>query len=187
MTGSLAYRKNEAAIIRGNIPEKYTRIVPHVPMGTILELGAAEGVLAHLLARRGDSVVGLERSRERYESALRLRDAWGGGAEMVCGDITNRLDLLAGVNTLLAVRMIYYLRDRLDEVFAEVAGNVPNVVLCGNKQRAAWWKAGVPDKAGGPMNYYASAEGMKDVLTRHGYTIKTEVTKGDPIIVGSMG
>lgn len=189
MTASLAYRKNEASILRGDVPAKYTRLLPHIHGERILELGSAEGVLALLLARAGKTVAALERSRERHEGALQLRDAWAErfpcpSPAFICGDIVDRLDLLDGVDTLVCVRMIYYLRDRLDEVFAEVAAKVPCVLLCGNRQRARWWLDGVPDRQGGPLNYYASVAGMCELLTRHGYRIETVVSEGDPIVVG---
>lgn len=183
MTASLAYRTNEAAILRGDVPEKYLRIIPHIPGERILEIGSAEGVLACLLARAGKTVAALERNKERHASALRLVEAWGcESPAFFNGSIADRLDLLDGIDTLVAVRVIYYLGADLDRVFAAAAEKVANVVLCGNKNRAARWKAGQPNE--GADNYYASAEGMKDVLTRHGYEIVTEVTEGDPIVVG---
>ena len=186
MTASLAYRKNESAIIKGDVPEKYRRIVPHVPGDRILELGSAEGVLALLLAKEGKKVAALERQEHRHAAAQELRDAWGvDGVRFICGDIRDNLGRLDGIDTLVAVRMIYYLRFDLDRVFAEVAKHVPNVVLCGNRNRADRYRAGVKDEPGGPHNLYASLEGMKALLERHGYRITKEVTDGDEIVVGA--
>lgn len=187
MTGSLAYRKNETAILRGDVPEKYLRILPHVPSNKILEIGSAEGVLALLLAKQGREVVALERSLERHEAAQELRDAWGmdvSGPRFICGDIRDNFDRLNDVDTLVAVRMIYYLRDDLDAVFGEVARKVPNVVLCGNRNRADRWRRGEIDPTSNADDKYASREGMKDLLTSHGYKIVNEVTEGDEIVVG---
>lgn len=189
MSASLAFRKNEAAIMRGDIPEKYTRLLPHIPGKKIIEIGSAEGVLSLLLAKQGREVIALERKPERHEAAQRLRDAWGmdvSGPRFICGDIRDNLDRLQGIDTLVAVRMVYYLRDDLDKVFAEVAKHVPNVVLCGNKNRAARWRQGISEETKAD-NKYASREGMKDLLTRHGYRITSEVLVGDEIIVGRMG
>lgn len=186
MTGSLAYRKNEAQIIAGIVPEKYLRLVDHIPGDKILEIGSAEGVLALLLAKHGKQVTGLERDRERHESAQRLRDAWGmdvGGPRFICGDIRENLRRLEGIETLVAVRMIYYLGRDLDPVFSEVARKVPNVVLCGNRNRAERWRNGIAEDTKAD-NKYASREGMKDLLTRHGYSIVKEVTEGDEIVIG---
>ncbi len=190
MSGSLAYRKNEAQIRRGIVPEKYTRLLPFIPGREILEIGSAEGVLASLLARRGLNVMALEMRKDRHDAAISLHDAWRkkftfiGDVGFVNAGIGDRLDLLDGADTLVAVRMIYYLRDTIDAVFDAVSLKVPNVVLCGNKNRAAWWRQGIPDKPGGPLNYYASHEGMRALLERHGYSITAEERDGDPIVVG---
>lgn len=187
MTGSLAFRKNEAAIIRGDVPAKYLRLLPFIPGNKILEIGSAEGVLALLLAKQGKDVIALERSQERHEAAQRLRDAWGmdvTGPRFICGDIRDNLNRLEGIETLVAVRMVYYLRDDLDTVFAEVAKHVPNVVLCGNINRANRWRQGIIDPNSNADDYYASEEGMTDLLTRHGYEIVDFNDEGDEIVVG---
>ncbi len=185
MPNSLAYRKHEAAILRGEVPEKYTRLLPYITGSKILEIGSAEGVLALLLVKAGKTVAALERHPKRHEAALALRKAWGlrGGA-FFNGDIADNLHLLIGIDALVAVRMIYYLGDDLAPVFAEVAKHVPNVVLCGNKNRAAWWRQGIPNRNDKADNYYASQEGMRALLERHGYAIVQEETEGDPIVVG---
>jgi SAM-dependent methyltransferase len=188
VSASLAYRKNEPAILRGEVPEKYTRLIPFIPGQKIIEIGSAEGVLALLLAKSGKDVVAVERRSERVESAHRLGREWNakapiaGTVEFVEGDIIQNLELFEGKDTLLAVRMIYYLGTDLDRVFD--AADVESVVLCGNANRARWWKEGLPNRNDRADNYYASAEGMKDVLTRHGFSIACEVLEGDPIVVG---
>jgi hypothetical protein len=186
---SLAYRNNEPAILRGEVPEKYTRLLPYIPGRTIVELGSAEGVLALLLSRHGKFVTAIERRSERDRKARALGAAWDimfpdiqGGVEFINGNVTDHLDEMKGKDTLLAVRMIYYLGTDLDCVFD--AADVENVVLCGNANRARWWREGLPNRNDRADNYYASAEGMKDVLTRHGFSIACEVLEGDPIVVG---
>lgn len=184
MTGSLAYRQNEAAILRGDVPEKYLRLLPYIKGEHILEVGSAEGVLACLLARAGKTVAALEKSAERHAAAIRLAAEWEVEPALFNGAIGDRLDLLDGIDTLVGIRTIYYWGASLDPVFAAAAETVPNFVLCGNKNRAARWKAGQPNDHDRADNFYASAEGMKDVLTRHGYKIVAEVLTGDPIVVG---
>jgi 2-polyprenyl-3-methyl-5-hydroxy-6-metoxy-1,4-benzoquinol methylase len=187
VTHSLAYRKNVAAILAGNVPEKYTRLLPFIEGEKIVELGSAEGVLACLLAKQGKSVTAIERQKERHNAAKRLASKWGvSGVTFVNGDTCDNLDRLKDADTLVAVRMIYYLLDDLDAVFAEVAKHIPTVVLCGNKNRAHWWREGLPNRNDRADNYYASAEGMKALLERHGYTVTHEVTEGDPIVVGGL-
>lgn len=193
MTGSLAYRKHESAILRGEVPEKYLRLLPHIPGQRILEIGSAEGVLALMLAKMGKQVTALEKSEERHASANRLYSEWLArenhfqAPTFVNAPIGERLDLLNGIDTLVAVRVVYYLRDDLDRIFAKVAQKVRNVVLCGNRNRADRWRAGTPDEPGGPHNFYASREGMRELLMRHGYSIASEVLEGDEIVVGYMG
>lgn len=194
MTASLAYRKNEAAIIRGDVPVKYLRILPHIPGDRVLEIGSAEGVLSLLLARADmggkAQVTALEKSQERHRAAIDLYHDWfqlfkfSARPVFECGQIQDHLHLLDGIDTLVAVRMIYYLGDAIDEVFAEVARKVPNVVLCGNRNRADRYRAGNPDEPLGEMNLYASIEGMVGLLRRHGYRIVSEVEEGDEIVVG---
>jgi hypothetical protein len=187
VTGSLAYRKNEAAIIRGDVPTKYTRLLPYITGQKIIEVGSAEGVLALLLAKQGKEVTAIERSSERHEAAQRLRDSWGlvvSGPRFICGDIASNLCRLEGNDTLVCVRSIYYLGKNLDALFAAASQSVRNVVLCGNKNRAARWRLGQVDPNSNANDYYASREGMKDVLTRHGFEIVQEITEGDEIVVG---
>ena len=190
--GSLEYRKNKDAIKQGQIPAKYTRLLPFITGDRVLELGAAEGVLSLLLAERKHKVYALELRPERHEEAKRLQQLWQSqgrdvsGCEMVLGDIRQKRELLPKVDTLVAVRSIYYLRDQVDDVFAEVGKHVKRVVLCGNKNRAKTYfdAGGNPTDNLGRFNFYASVEGMTQVLENAGYTIKETVREGDPIVVG---
>ena len=187
MRGSLSYRQNEDSILAGDVPEKYTRILPHIPAGRVLELGSAEGVLACLLAREGREVTALERNPDRHTAALMLAKRWDvHGVEFMNGDITDNLAdvLFYHADVLVAVRMIYYLRETIDDVFAKVAKRVPNVVLCGNRNRADNWRRGTPHAPLGDFNRYAAREGMTELLRRHGYEIVDELNEGDEIVVG---
>ena len=199
---SLEYRRNRDAILGGDIPEKYTRLIDLVPGDRVLELGAAEGVLSLLLARTKASVIALEKKDHRHEEAQRLQATWHDQGmdvdrcEMVLGDLTEHLDLLEQVDTLLAVRSIYYLHDDLQEVFEEVGRHVRHVVLCGNQnrawqyRRAKWSWRRLVGRQFQPndqrrYNFYASVEGMRQLLEGCSYTIQTVVADGDPVVVGS--
>lgn len=193
--GSLAYRKNKDAILHGDIPAKYTRLLDVIPGDRILEMGAAEGVLSLLLAERKAKVYAVERNRERHEEALRLKELWlaqgrdVSRCEIILGDLRDHYELLSQVDTLVAVRAIYYLRDQAEAVFAEVGKHVSHVVLCGNQNRAARYfetngRVGEGIDKLGPYNFYASAEGMRKVLEHNGYKIDSVVSEGDPIVVG---
>jgi hypothetical protein len=192
VTGSLAYRKNEDAILRGEVPWKYKRLLRHIPPGRVIELGSAEGVLACRLAQDRDFVTAVEGNVDRHAAAKRLFQAWVDQGlltekrmpRFVNADILSRMELLCGGDVLVAVRMIYYLRDRIDQVFAAAARHIPIVVLCGNRNRADAWRRGQPHAPLGEFNRYAALEGMREVLERHGYRIVTEVDDGDEIVVG---
>lgn len=185
MTGSLAYRQNTAAILGGNPPKKYTRILPHIPQGKVFELGSAEGVLACMLAQGGQEVTALEAQGSRHADAKALASKWGvSGITFVHGKMQDNLGRLAGHDVFVGVRSIYYLRDDIDMVFAAIAEHIPTVVLCGNKGRAKAYHAGRPHPGLGEFNYYASHEGMRGVLERHGYQVAETVTEGDAIVVG---
>lgn len=193
--GSLAYRNNERSILRGAVPPKYTRLLPYIPGDKILEIGSAEGVLSLLLARADmgakKEVTALERQSDRHESALKLQANWARVYRFTChpafvnGSIEDHTELLEGVDTLVAVRMIYYLGEHLDDLFRQAAKMVPNVVLCGNGNRAQRWRGGISEETKAD-NYYASREGMVDLLARHGYRIVNVVPEGDEIVVGRI-
>jgi precorrin-6B methylase 2 len=190
--GSLAYRTSKTSIWNADIPAKYTRLLDHIHGSRILELGAAEGVLALQLAQQKEKVFALEMKKDRHEEAVKLQEHWRqqgfevDRCEMVYGSIFDRLDLLTQVDCLVAIRSIYYLRDRIDEVFAAVVKHVRHVTLCGNKGRAARYFGSEEDPADklGKYNFYASIEGMTTILGNHGYTITRVIADGDPIVVG---
>jgi hypothetical protein len=192
LKGSLAYRTNRDSIWNAKVPEKYTRLSEHIHGSRVLELGAAEGVLALMMAQTKEKVFALEMRRERHEEALKLlehRREQGypvDRCEMIHGNILDRLDLLEQVDCFVGVRSIYYLRDEVDRVFSAVGKHVRHVTLCGNRNRARrYFEAnGAPDDNLGKYNFYASIEGMTTVLGNHGYTITRVVTEGDPIVVG---
>jgi SAM-dependent methyltransferase len=189
VTGSLAYRKNERRIIAGDVPDKYTRLLPYIMGKRVIEIGSAEGVLALLLARMGKRVTAVEQCEDRHSDARNLCHQWMAregkftAPFFINGNIVNNLHALENKDTLVAVRMVYYLRDRLDTVFAEVARLIPQVVLCGNGNRAARWRNGVQEETKAD-NFYASHEGMTALLRRHGYRITQTVLEGDEIVVG---
>lgn len=189
--GSLAYRKNKDAIWKADIPLKYKRLIDYVPGKRVLELGAAEGVLALMMAQRKEKVFALEMRKERHEEAIKLQEQWRqlgynvDRCEMVHGNIFDRLDLLQQVDCFVGVRSIYYLRDRIDEVFMEISRHVSHVMLSGNEERArTYFKAnGNPDDKLGKYNFYASAEGMKSLLERTGFKISHVIDDGDPVVI----
>lgn len=193
-TASLAYRKNTEAIWNGQAQEKYLRLLPYITGRRILEIGAAEGVLSLLIADRDPSaqVTALELHPERYASAVALQIRWRAldkrvdGCQMICGDICQRLDLLEGIDTLVASRTIYHLGDAVRDVFAAAsAAGVSLIVLAGNPNRAKWpeSRSAKTDETGA-FNRFAGVPGMRELLEGAGYTIGAVVTEGDPIVTG---
>ncbi len=191
---AVAYRENEEAILKGNIPEKYRRIIPYVPGKKILEIGAAEGVLSLLLSKDKEMVYGLDISPHRHELALKLQNAWleqgydVGRCKMLLGDLIDYIDLLKEVDTVVAVRVIYHFKEEIDVnwVFSEIGKHVKNVVLVGNERKAKYFLEISKDFHTSPVPYYYSTvEGMKHLLKSNGYNVTNVVDEGDPIVVGS--
>ena len=158
-----------------------------------MELGAAEGVCPCFRAEEGKGVCPRAQGGAAQEEAQRLKASWQdrgldvGRCEMVLGNIKQQLHLLRAVDTLLAVRSIYYLRTDLADVFDAVSRHVPNVVLCGNRNRARKYVnyKGNPDDPLGKNNYFATLEGMTSLLEGCGYAIVNSIAEGDPIVIGA--
>ena len=190
----MEYRRHREKIWNGKPSDKYKRLLPHIKGQRIVEIGSAEGVLALMLAaREGTLVAAVERHQGRHYEACRLKERWRElgkrveGCRMVLGDIKDHLNLLDDAETLVAIRSIYYQKHEIDTLFSEVSHRgIENVVLCGNPGRAARYAAanGKPNDKLGKFNFYASIDGMKEILTKHGYKITTVVHQGDPIVVG---
>jgi SAM-dependent methyltransferase len=192
-SGSLEYRRNQEQIREGSVSEKYLRILPHVPGKRILEIGSAEGVLALLMAEHKDRVIALERNRSRHEEAIDLRKTWKArglevdNCEMIHGDIRKRFDLLQEVDTVVAVRCIYYFKEHIQAIFEQIAMSVPHVLLCGNRNRAERFDASGgldPSSKLGEYERYSGERGMREILEEHRYEIVDVVPQGDPIVVG---
>lgn len=189
---SLAYRNAQADIWAGHVPEKYMRLLPFIPGPRVLEIGAAEGVLALLLGRRPDveTVTALEWREERHREALRLQHQWAAlgldvaRVRMLQGDIRERVDLLTGQTTVVLIRTLYYLRaDAVPMLRAAWMAGIGTVVLSGNRGRQARYRRN-PDDELGQFNHLAATEGMVEALTRAGFEMRTVLDEGDPIVVG---
>lgn len=187
------FSDNRKLLLAGKIPADVARLVPLIPGQRILEIGAGEGILSLALARDGrQKVYSLDVTPVRHEAAKMLRDAWlAAGAvtedqtHLVLGDVFEHLNLLRDIDTVVASRVIYYFHDRIDELFAEVGTSAKHVALVGNAERALWWRMGKRDSLG-EFAYYATVEGMTELLRRHGYEITfTDSKRGkDPVVVG---
>jgi len=189
---SLAYRKNRDAIWAGKPPAKYTRLVPFITRGPVVEIGAAEGVLSLLFAETGLEVRSVELRADRHAEACRLKARWlemGRKVErcmMLQEQIADTTNLFDGAHCLLAVRVLYHLREDAHGIIARAyASGVERVVLCGNRARADLFAAGQYVDSLGVFNALASATGMVEILIGAGYQIDIIVDEGDPIVVGT--
>jgi len=190
---SLAFRKNHDEIYQGKIPSKYTRLVPYIKGNTILEVGAAEGVLSLLLAQTKGRVIGIERNEERYLEALRLQKAWKLQGKKVDNcqffnvDIINNLNLLQDIDTFVAIRTMYYFKENMDKIFTNIAKRCKFIVLGGNKNRAIEYAKGNYIGNVAENNYYASSAGMTEIAIQYGYVLDhviSETSGEDPLVVG---
>lgn len=195
-TASLAYRKAKDDIWKGKIPEKYIRLLPYIQGSKVFELGAAEGVLALMLAQRGKRVTAFEKNQDRHSEALKLQQHWAetgldvAKCTMVLGDILQKPQAIKGHTTFVAIRSIYYLRNKAPEIMSIVGAHCQHAVLCGNPNRAKMYKAlkdNQPHAASdnlGEWNYWASVEGMHELLHGAGFYVEEIIRDGDPIMVG---
>lgn len=189
---SLAYRNDYDDIWNGEVPNKYRRLLPFIEGRHILEIGAAEGVLSLCLAReeQAETVTGLELREYRHQEGLRLQARWRAlgfpvdRCTLVCGDIREHPALFDGMDTLVAIRTIYYLRDDAQGVLRRAAQQgVARVVLGGNAGRQRQYRH-APKTELGQFNRLASVEGMRALLEGAGYEVVHAVDQGDPIVVG---
>lgn len=187
---SIAFREYEQMLGSGKFPERYEKLLPYIKGESVLEIGAAEGIVSLSLARQKSRVVSVDITPIRHEGAKKLQDMWlkagqdyAAKCEFVCGDIFERFDLLEGIDTVVASRVIYYFQDRLEDLMAAIARNATHVVLVGNADRAEAWESRGDGMKIGKYAYYATTAGMTELLQRHGYTVTDSVVIEDPVVV----
>ena len=189
---SIAFREYEDMLRKGEVPERYQRLLPYIKGDSVLEIGAAEGIFSLLLSRTKRRVLSVDITPARHEGAKKLQDLWlkagyehAAKCEYICGDIFERFDLLDGVDTVVASRVIYYFQERLDDLMAAVAKKASHVVLVGNADRAEAWENRGDGMVIGKYAFYATTAGMTELLQRHGYTVTETVVIEDPVVVGA--
>lgn len=188
-TTSLTFRKNEANIMEGNVPEKYSRLLPLIPGERVLEIGSAEGVMSLLMARQKKKVFALEYTPGRHAKALQLKETWQAkgfkvdNCELILGDIFDNLGLLQEIDTVVADRVIYYFDSRIFELFTAIGKSVENVVLGGNGSRVKSYKKG-DGRTLGEFAKYSTIEGMTEILNFAGYDVAQVVDEYHPVVIG---
>jgi len=192
--GSVDYLAYEDLLKEGRLPEKFARILPLVEGDRILEVGSAEGILAMALTATKSKVTSLDITPARQEAGRKLQAEWINAGreevrrcEFVCGDIFERFDLLAGADTVIASRVIYYFHEAMHDLIAACARNgVSGIVLVGNEYRAVAWEKENDGKELGRYAYYSTVAGMKELLEKHGYAVVKVISEGDPVVVGRL-
>jgi len=213
---SIAFRTASQNIVNGDIPKKYKKILKHIEGDSILEVGSAEGVLSLLAADKKPNrhVLGLERHTIRYQTSLRLKEAWRklgkhvSNCEFLHDDLINNLHLLKGRDTFMGIRVIYYFLHDIDKIFSEVSKHCKRIILGGNYSRSDGRQSSIkgvstvkvlgtnPNLSYAPYNviernpnYYASAKGMEEIGKKYGYETELLIPENipahsDPLYIG---
>ncbi len=187
--------KNEDTIRNGDVPERYKTIAKTTPGRTILELGSADGTQSLVLARENKIVCGVELMEKQYQISLDLKKEWLergislSQVDFVLGGIDEFKKRLNGFETVLMSRVIYHLRNDIDDVMSAITqSNISSVVLVGCPERARRFReGGQQGDRMGKYAYYATTLGMETILKTHGFQIvhsTLDEGPGDPIVVG---
>ena len=127
---------------------KFERLIPILPGNSVVEIGAAEGILSLTLSPYKEKVLAIDIAPIRHQRGLKLKERWlelgkpVQNCEMILADIFSKPEVLQGFDTLVASRVIYYFGDRLDEFMEHVRMNVRFVCFVGNETRAKLYKKG---------------------------------------------
>jgi SAM-dependent methyltransferase len=182
------FRKNQKRIKRGEIPFRYSRIVPYVSGINVLDLGCGEGLLPLMLANP-KKVVGIDVSPKRINIANKLlHGAYSskkGFVSFVSGDATKYVCSSQLPETIVMNRVLYHfardvsvIRDAMRD-----SGTVTEIVLIGNRDKKNLTSA---DHDLGEWIYYSTVEGMSQFLKEAGFADieVAEIPDYDPIVVG---
>lgn len=190
------FEENREEIFKGNVPKRYLEIAELVPGRDILEIGSADGTQALVLALRKNTVHGLELMPKQHEISLELKKAWLGLGRDVgnChfhnGDACSHTELFSAADTVLMSRVVYHLRDGIDPLFRRIEDSgITNVVLVGCPLREKRWReSGETGDSMGRYAYFASLEGMRSLVEKHGFHVSLSIPSsegGDPVVVAS--
>jgi hypothetical protein len=187
---SIEYNANKQAHWNGEPVEKFKRLIPILPGNSIVEIGAAEGILSLTLAPYKKRVRAIDITPIRHEKALELKERWielgrpVQNCEMVLGDILRDPELIQGFDTLVASRVIYYFGTHLDEFMDSVRTSVENVCFIGNPVRTELYNQGKTGKLG-IYAQYATIPGMIELVERHGFKVTNVDPSLDPLIIAT--
>lgn len=185
----------EETIARGSWSERINEIANLIPGDSVFEMGSGEGLLGTRLSTEKQLVVCAEVSRKRHESALDLYEALlnrsmvGSNIKFFNQDALRSLRNCGNLDTFLAMRVVYHFRSKRDlkKLMHSVGQRFPNVVLIGNRDKAASYHSfGSPHWANPvPFFFYASKEGMGNLLEEQDYSVESgDTSQGEPFVIG---
>jgi 2-polyprenyl-3-methyl-5-hydroxy-6-metoxy-1,4-benzoquinol methylase len=185
------YRKNVQLIEGGDVPERYKTLAKHVPGKSIVEIGAGECILSLYLASQGKEVWAVDLSRKRTKEGERIKKIWQEQGKPVeqCrierGGTDKVIELLENADTLVAIHVMYHLEAKAVPFVKSIPANVKFIVMAGNRMRASQWQQNKgADDSMGKWNYYASIEGMKELVLEAGFEPSVIDSGGSPIVIG---
>ncbi len=190
-----SFRDNKSDIFNGILPERYEELSRLIPGRRILDVGSADGTLSLHLSGDRDFVYGLEPSTPRYKTALKLQEVWRrssdlyGNCQFLNFGVMDRPEILADVDTVIFIRVLYHLGPGAAEVMKliGVAANIRRVVLCGNRVKEERLERGEELAALGPHAMLATEAGMVQFLNDHDFEVEAIhrlETTGDCLLVG---
>lgn len=185
---SIEFDANKDVHWQGQTVPKFDRLVSIMPGNSLVEIGAAEGILSLTMAPHKERVRAIDITPNRHQKALELKARWielgkpVENCEMVLGDALKHPELIAGFDTLMASRVIYYFGTYLEEFMDNVRKNVDNICLIGNPVRTAQLAKGNTGKLG-EYAKYATVPGMIELVERHGFKVFHVDETLDPLIL----
>jgi hypothetical protein len=148
----------------------------------VVDVGGAQGIFGRMLLGAGAAeVVVVEPQSNRVEDGLRLHD--DPRLRFEHADILERLELLAGADTVTALHCLHQLGPGVHQLFAAIAASpVKRVVLQGGTSHAARIEPAQEE------GLYGSAlgvpEGMTRLLERYGFRAGLHDHRRYPVVIG---
>jgi SAM-dependent methyltransferase len=148
----------------------------------VLDVGGAQGIFGAMLLRAGAAEVRVvEPQEQRVLDGVRLnRDP---RLRFEHADILDRLDLLAGVDTVTALHCLHQLGPRVHELFEAIAkSRVTRIVLQGGTSHAA--RVQPLQEAELHGSALGLPHGMTRLLERYGFRATLHEHRRYPVVIG---
>ena len=191
MAKSLSYRKNLDAIVSGDFPKRFVEVGDLVEGESVLDVGGAEGSLALYLASKGKTVTVLEKSPERVQAGMLLRQQvvgpdTRGTVSFILGDAIDVVPRLEKrFDSIVFMRSLYYFRDDAVKLLSLARGFASQLILVanGNRERDFLSDPNYQHGGLGKFNFWSTLEGMDAAARMAGFTVANKVLQDDPILV----